>query len=217
MADREPSPGGPAGGASWFAIRVGGDFPAHLCYAVAMRFALVFVLAIAAGCHHDPQPMHPAPGDLPPLPPASGTPVGYLIDSSSELKLTDDQLTKLKDIDASLSAKNADLDVQLRQIEKPEEDEALSPQEQKAGVKRQRHNHAPGADIQTNANAARLHQLHNANDKDALKRAWAVLDADQQVTAKKILEDRDIEVPGTPKKTTAADDSAGKPVPGLEP
>jgi hypothetical protein len=182
-----------------------------------MRFALAFVLAVAAGCHHDPQPTHPAAGELPPLPPASGTPVGYLIDSSSELKLRDDQLTKLKDLDASLSAKNADLDVQLRQIEKPEEEEDPTPQEQKAGKKRARHNHAPGAAMQTNGDAAKLHELHNANDRDALKQAWAILDAEQQSAAKKILEDRGVEVPGTAKKASAPDESAGKPVPGLEP
>ena len=46
---------------------------------------LVLLLALA-GCHHDPAPLHAKPGDLPPLPPASGTPVGYLIDSATGLK-----------------------------------------------------------------------------------------------------------------------------------
>lgn len=182
-----------------------------------MRFVFVLLLALVAGCPHDQQPTHPQPGDLPPLPPASGTPVGYLIDSSGELKLRDDQLTKLKDIDTSLAAKNADIDVQLRQIEKPEQEEDLSPQQQKAGEKKQRHNHAPGAAVVTNSDAAKLHQIHNQNDKEALKQAWALLDPDQQASAKKILEDRGVETPDSAKKGPAPDNDAGKPLPGMEP
>lgn len=181
-----------------------------------MRFVLVVLLAVAA-CHSDPQPEHPAPGDVPPLPPASGTPVGYLIDSSSDLKLRDDQLQKLQQIDASLAARNADIDVQIRQIEKPEDEEQLSPTEVKAGKKRQRRNHAPGSGMTTNADAAKLHEIHNANDKDALKQAWALLDPAQQAVAKKIFDDRGIEVPGTGPKKEKVDDSDGKPLPGMEP
>src|SRR5512140_3633428 len=120
-----------------------------------MRFLVAVFLAVAA-CHSDPQPAHPKPGDLPPLPPASGTPVGYLIDSATDLKLRDDQLKQLKDIDQSLAARDADIDVQLRQIEKPEEEEQITPQEQKAGKKRSRYNNAPGASMQGNADSQKL-------------------------------------------------------------
>ncbi|MEO8845846.1 MAG: hypothetical protein ABI591_07535 [Kofleriaceae bacterium] len=181
-----------------------------------MRFVLVVLLGLAA-CHSEPQPVHPAPGETPPLPPASGTPVGYLIDSSSDLKLRDDQLQKLQQIDGSLAARNADIDVQLRQIEKPEEEEHLTPTEVKAGQKPQRKNHAPGSGMTTNADAAKLHEIHNANDKDALKQAWALLDPDQKIIAKKILDDRGIEVPGTGPKKEKLDDSDGKPLPEMEP
>ena len=179
-----------------------------------------FVLALALGgpgCHHDPQPMHPKPGELPPLPPASGTPVGYLIDNSTELKLRDDQLKQLKDIDSSLAARDADLDTQLRQLERPEEEEQLSPQQQKAGMKRKRHNHAPGASTVTNADASKLHDLRNANDRESLKQAWVLLDAAQQASARRLLEDRGVEVPGQGKKSDQASPDDGKPVPGLEP
>ena len=159
----------------------------------------------------------PAPGETPPLPPASGTPVGYLIDSSTDLKLRDDQLQKLQQIDTSLAARNADIDVQLRQIEKPEEEEQLSPQEVKAGKKRQRKNHAPGSGMTTNGDAAKLHEMHSANDRDSLKQAWAVLDPDQRLAAKKILDERGVEVPGAGSKKEKVDDSDGKPLPGMEP
>ncbi len=61
---------------------------------------LVFVLAIA--CSHEAKPA--APESPPPLPPSSGTPIGYLIDAASDLSLNDDQLAKLRTIDAKLTA-----------------------------------------------------------------------------------------------------------------
>jgi hypothetical protein len=181
----------------------------------ALALALAFTLAVG-GCHHDPQPMHPAPGDLPPLPPASGTPIGYLIDASHDLQLRDDQLKQLKDIDQSLAARDAEIDTQLRQIEKPEEEPDLTPKEVKNGAKRQRHAYAPGAAVQTNADAQKLHTIRAANDRDAVKKALALLDPPQQDKAKAILADHDVEVPGVSKKGDPhADD--GQPVPGLEP
>ena len=86
--------------------------------------ALVVLAAGLGGCHKnaDPPPVHPQEGEAPPLPPSSGTPVGYLIDNAPTLKLRDDQLVKLKDIDRSLSAKDDELDTQIRMIEKPAED-----------------------------------------------------------------------------------------------
>ncbi|MFT3696880.1 MAG: hypothetical protein QM831_27305 [Kofleriaceae bacterium] len=183
-----------------------------------MRFVLVCLLALAA-CHHDSDPPvhHPAEGEVPPLPPASGTPVGYLIDSSSDLKLRDDQLAKLKEIDQSLAATNADIDVQLRQIERPEDDEQITPQEMKAGKKPNRHNHAPGAMMKPNGDANKLHAIEKQNNNDALKKAWAILDADQQVKAKAILDDHGVEVPGKGDKKPPATDDSGTPLPGMEP
>jgi hypothetical protein len=181
-----------------------------------MRFAFVMFLALAACGGTQPAPATPAPGDVPPLPPASGTPIGYLIDSASDLKLRDDQLTQLKDLDSSLAATDADIDVQLRQIEKPEEEEQQTPQEVKAHVKKDRYNNAPGASVKTNADAGKLHAIRDQNDRVSLYKAWNVLDKDQQVTAKKILEDRGVEVPGE-KKPVAKPSEDGTPVPGMEP
>src|SRR5215813_1320329 len=81
---------------------------------------LVLVLAVALagfelglGCSHDPKPAVVEPAGPPPLPPASGTPIGYLVDDAGELKLSDEQLTKLKAIDDELAGKLATLDAQL--------------------------------------------------------------------------------------------------------
>jgi hypothetical protein len=179
-----------------------------------MRLWFVLLLAVA-GCH--PQPTKPAPGEVPPLPPASGTAVGYLVDAAGELKLTGDQLEKMKEIDASLSAENGQIDAQLRQVEKPVPEEQLSPQQQKAGVQPQRYNNAPGAStIQTN-DSVKLRKMRDDNDRDALKRALALLDAQQLPKAKQILTDRGIEIPGEAKQEQTRSEEDGKPLPGMEP
>jgi len=181
-----------------------------------MRLAALF-LALAC-CHSDPAPMHPHPGDLPPLPPASGTPIGYLLDARSDLQLTPDQLDKLTQIDNSLAARDAEIDTQLRQIEKPEEEEDPTPAQQKAGAKRARHAYAPGQQqLSTNPDAQKLHAIRQQNDRDAVKKALALLDSTQQGKARTILADHDVEVPGGPKKPDAPDPSDGQPVPGMEP
>jgi len=179
-----------------------------------MRFVFALFLALAA-CHYN-EPPAAKPGDLPPLPPASGTPIGYLIDSAADLKLRDEQLTQLQALDSSLAAEDADIDVQLRQIEKPEDEEQQTPAEIKAHEKKMRHNMAPGVGIQTNADAGKLHEIRAQNDKQALGKAWAVLDKTQQASAKKILEDRGVEVPGE-QKVQAKPSDDGTPLPGLEP
>jgi hypothetical protein len=173
-----------------------------------MRFLFVLALALV-GCHHDPEPTHPKPGDLPPLPPASGTPVGYLIDSAGDLKLRDEQLSKLKEIDASLAARDEEIDTQLRTLEKPEEEE----QPQK-GAPPKRHNHAPGASVKSSGDASKLHERRKANDREALDKAFALLDADQQEKARQILGDRGVEAPGAAKqKKPSAPDPDGTPLP----
>jgi hypothetical protein len=158
----------------------------------------VFALALAA-CSHEPPQLHPKPGDLPPLPPASGTPVGYLIDAAGELKLNDDQVSKLKDIDTSLAAEDDEIDTQLRQIEKPDT-EGEQPQKQPGAPPPKRHNHAPGAMVKTTGDAGKLHERRKVNDREALKRAFVLLDADQQTAARKILGDRGVEAPGAAAK-----------------
>ena len=96
----------------------------HARYTCGMRRGLCPTLVLAAavvlagfelglGCSHDPKPAVVEPAGPPPLPPASGTPIGYLVDDAGELKLTDDQLARLKAIDEELAAKLATLDAQL--------------------------------------------------------------------------------------------------------
>ncbi len=153
---------------------------------------------------------------MPPLPPASGTPIGYLLDAANEIKLRPDQLEKIQKLDNALVAENSDIDVQLRQIEKPEPEEQITPQESKAGRKAERRNMAPGSSVTGNADAAKLHKIRDNNDLEAVKKAWALLDPDQQTIAKKVFEEHGILTPGV-AKPVAGPDEAGQPVPGMEP
>jgi hypothetical protein len=177
---------------------------------IALLLVLVF-----AGCH--PQPTKPAPDELPPLPPASGTAVGYLVDAARDLQLRDDQLTKLKEIDVSLAAENGQIDAQLRQIEKPVPGEELSPQQQKAGVKAPRYNNAPGASTIVTDDSMKLRKLRDENDRDALKKAFALLDPPQLEKAKQILVDRGVDIPGEPAQEKTHSSEDGQPLPGMEP
>jgi len=170
-----------------------------------MRWLFAFMLA-AAGCHHDPKPMHPKEGELPPLPPASGTAIGYLVDNASQLKLREEQLTKLKELDASLAARNDQLDTQLRMAEKPDE------QPQEKGKPPPRFNHAPGAQTKTTPEAAKLRDAKAANDRDAIVKAMAVLDPDQQQIAKRLLDERGIALPGEKPKTSEPSPEDGVPL-----
>jgi hypothetical protein len=173
-----------------------------------LRAALCALLVLAA-CHRDtdPPPMHPKEGELPPLPPASGTPIGYLVDNASQLNLRDEQITKLKEIDQSLSARNDEIDTQLRLIEKPEQD----PQPGN-GAPPPRHNNAPGAQVKTTEDATKLHDAHKANDREALKKAFALLDQAQQTAARRLLEERGVAAPGSEIKRPTRDPEDGVPL-----
>jgi hypothetical protein len=164
---------------------------------------LFLVLAIA-GCSRDGRPTTPvaADGEMAPLPPASGTPVGYLLDNSSNLKLTGEQYEKLREIDASLSAKNDAIDTQLREIETPEEE---APPDKNAPPPIRPKNMAPGAaPMRTTIDASKLHEARTAQNTEALEKAFALLDASQQLQARKLLADRGI---ASPKPTATAEPS----------
>jgi hypothetical protein len=174
---------------------------------------LLLVVALGTACGaSDPKPMTPKEGELPPLPPASGTAVGYLVDNASQLSLRDDQLEKLKVIDTSLAAKNDSIETQLRVIERPDE---APPQKDKPPP---RHNNAPGAQVTSTPDAQKLHRARDANEQDALAKAFAVLDDTQKETAKRLLGERGISAPGAKQPgEKARTDADGTPLPGMEP
>jgi len=171
-----------------------------------LRTLLLTAGLALVGCHHDPKPMTPKEGELPPLPPASGTTVGYLVDNATMLKLRPDQLDKLKEIDTSLAARNDSIDTQLRSMVKPDEEPA------EKGKPPRRHNNAPGAQVKTTGETGKLQEARTANDRDALKRAFELLDPDQKEAARKLLDERGIAAPGAEKKAPTHTDADGVPL-----
>lgn len=183
-----------------------------------LMFTLALSLAATGACGGGNQNEVIEPGGPPPLPPASGSVIGYLIDAKATLQLRDDQLAKLERLDSSLAARNGQIDAQLRMIEKPAPAEQLTPQQMKAGEKEPRYNNAPGASTVGTEDSQKLHKLRDQNDQDALKEALAVLDPQQQETAKRILQDRGVSVPGAKGAQSQAPSSdSGQPLPGMEP
>ena len=172
-----------------------------------LRAILCAVLVLTA-CRKqiDPEPEHPQ--EAPPLPAASGTPVGYLVDNAAQLNLRADQLAKLQEIDRSLSARDDEIETQIRLIEKPAEDPEVP-----KGAPPPRHNNAPGAQVKTTPDAARLREARKANDDDALRKAFAILDPAQQTAARKLLEDHGITPPADarPPKSAPADGAPAQP------
>jgi len=172
-----------------------------------LRAVLCALLLAAPACHHDdPPPVAPREGELPPLPSPSGTLVGYLVDNAGPLHLRDDQLAKLRDMDASLAARDDEIETQIRIIEKPAEDPEAAP-----GAPPPRHNNAPGAQVKTTPDAAKLREARKSADDDALRKAFAILDPAQQTAARKLLEDRGITPPSADAKPTKRDPADGAP------
>lgn len=177
-----------------------------------------FMLALALACAGCPGKQEVIePSGPPPLPPASGTAIGYLVDASSDLSLSSDQLEKLHKIDDRLSAENGPLDTQLREMEKPRPAEELTPQQMKAGVREQRYDNAPGKSTMQTNDSVKLHKMHDDNEREAIKRAFALMSPEQIEKAKRILRDRGIDIPGEKSQAPSPSSDDGRPLPGMEP
>jgi hypothetical protein len=173
------------------------------------------VLGLSSAC--GPKADAIEPSGPPPLPPASGTPIGYLVDAKADLSLRDEQLGNLQDLDASLAAENGSLDAQLRQIEKPMPGAELSPQQQKAGETAPRYDNAPGRSTITTDDSQKLRKLRDENEQRAIEKAFTYLDDKQVVIAKRILQDRGVRIPGEGKGQATRNADDGTPLPGMEP
>lgn len=181
-----------------------------------MRHALRFAIAAAVACgaygacsHHDATPIV-APDEHPPLP--AGTPIAYLIDDATELKLRDDQLSQLRTIDSDLAGKLDVLDATPHAAN-------AAPAGAQQGTGR-RHgggggrrgggggrrggagsgsgSAAPRPPAATTASSAdeanRRAEQRSSDVRDALGRAFALLDPGQQVIAKRVLEDNGVDL-----------------------
>lgn len=194
------------------------------------------VAAFALACHHDaPPPAEPA--GTPPLPPASGTPVGYLVDAAADLHLRDDQVAQLRDIDTSLAADLESIDAQTRAANRPSGADAAPAQPMgrhgggrhgggmgggampSGGRSGGHHKRGGGSGSAVSpsggAAASRLADQRAGEVREALKRAFSVLDADQQQRAKQVLAAHDVDVDAdaapAPPPSGSDDDPAPEP------
>jgi hypothetical protein len=80
-------------------------------------------LCLAVGCHPEPRStfLEEPAGSERPLPPASGTPIGFLLDDSARLALRAEQVERLHEIDQRLATRNEQLDEELRALDRPPE------------------------------------------------------------------------------------------------
>jgi len=204
------------------------------------RFTLLAVaigalggFAAGAGCSRDAKPvLEPADPATPPppaLPPASGTPLGYVIDAS-ELKLSDDQLAKLKVIDDDLATKLMYVETMQRSASEPEPKPDNSRSRTGFGVQTSNDKLSDGVEMTPTPPVASAGAGNGSSSEDraaalkrvpevraqvvrnAIARALAVLDAEQKKLARQVLKDRGVdpdtgrfEASGEPGATRGSD------------
>lgn len=180
--------------------------------------ALLLGIALAAGCHHEEPPPKLEPGEKQPLPPSSGTPIGFLIDDASDLSLTPDQLAQLQGIDLGLQARLESLD---KSAPRPQPAQGQTPPMGRHGGRgggRHRQQQQPPPQQAGSGSAgpqiAQQSDAKRAEVKDAIGKALAILDVPQRVLARKVLAEHDVDwddAAQKPSMPTAVDGEAGEP------
>jgi hypothetical protein len=208
-----------------------------------VRFLRAALLAVLA-CHHEPAepPPHLEPGEVQPLPPASGTPVGYLVDAAGDLKLSDDQLAKLKQIDSELATQLDEIETEMRGHEAPPSGsgggQPMGRRGRRGGMMgggmggggmgggtsngggtsgggHRRGGSGSGSASMSPQRSAAIGQLTQERTGDvqaALAKAMEVLDIVQRVQARKLLDDRGIDVDAGRAVETGSSDGDGQPL-----
>lgn len=192
--------------------------PMRRALGVAVAVIAAGVAALGApvlGCSHDAKPVV-QPAEPPPLPPASGTAIGYLIDAR-ELALSEDQSTQLKAIDDELASRLAAIDVSQRQSDPT----AASPSGRESNRGRGLGFRAGGATLGRTGSvggtqtvfpdgtgsgsgappkrsdnpylAGRATEDRDTLIRDALARALGLLDPVQRIVARRVLTERGID------------------------
>ncbi|MDX2093852.1 MAG: hypothetical protein SFX73_38820 [Kofleriaceae bacterium] len=144
-----------------------------------------WLVCVLAACQHDAGPRAPAePIEQMPLPPASGTVIGILIDAAHDLALLDDQVMRLREIDARL-------DVELRRLEaeRPRHRPPVPPGGPPGGGMG-----GPRAGGPDKAAMARVLAMQTESLRVALRDALAVFSETQRPRAVELLSQHDIDV-----------------------
>lgn len=188
--------------------------------ALGSTLDLVIAVALAGlapglGCSHEARPVV-APEEHPPLPPASGSPIGHLVEDAGELKLSDGQLAKLREIDDELGAKLAASETALRTPEPVRDNRPDAPRGlgfRAGGGRETVDNHAmplvqpvrgsatgfPSEDTQPKqyvipgATIDGIYRDRARDTRDAIRRALALLDDAQRVVARRVLTEHGVD------------------------
>ena len=179
---------------------------------LAVAVAALAGAGVGAACSRDTAPaVQPVgPEEPPPLPPASGSPIGFLLDDA-RLSLRDDQRTQLHAIDSELGARLVYLDSVMRNT-----GSAAAPAGDASrgditfGASQARGSDVQGVGARDNGgpesgarsaqiaadNAAvrkRVPEVRAHDVRDAIARALAVLDPPQRDLARKVLVERGVD------------------------
>jgi len=216
----------------------------------AMKLAPVAVIVVALdalagfgpslGCSREATPpVQPVqPDERPPLPPAAGTPIGHLVDDAGELKLSDDQLDKLRAINDELAGQLTVDDSEMRPDPVPTSLQDDKPRGlgvraggQQPGGPTAGAGTFPAASSGGNtgdgsgqiiipaSTVNHVYQQRARHVRDAIKRALGLLDARQQVIARRVLTDHGVDPDtgsvsgGDPGAAKLEDPKLGKPLP----
>jgi hypothetical protein len=200
-------------------------------------WALLAGVGVGAGCSHEARPVV-APAEHPPLPPASGSPIGHMVDDAAELALRDDQIARLQQIDDELGAKLAEHETEQRSWEpvgptRPDAPRGLGFRAG-GGAATVDQRGLPMGSFPANGGATgfpdgeppkqlvirgetieRAHRDRDRDTRDAIRRALAVLDVAQRVIARRVLRDHGVD-PDT-GETTSGQPGARPPGDDLTP
>jgi hypothetical protein len=207
---------------------------------IAVALGALAGLGFNLGCSHEATPpVQPVqPDEHPPLPPAAGTPIGHLVDDASELKLSDDQLDKLRAINDELAGQLTVDDSEMR----PDPVAPAPPDDKARGLGFHAGGQQPGGPPVGAGDSPRASGRGNSGDgtetivipastvnhvyqqrahhvRDAIRRALKLLDAGQQVIARRVLTDHGVDVDtgsvngGDPGAAKLEDPKLGKPLP----
>ncbi|TMQ03696.1 MAG: hypothetical protein E6J90_15530 [Deltaproteobacteria bacterium] len=205
---------------------------------VLLASALVVFSGLGAGCSREARPpAEPAAADEPPppLPSASGSPIGFLLDDT-RLTLRDEQRGKLRDIDTELAARLAYLDTIVRNAGTsagPAKEDKRGGVGFSAGGGRGSDDAGkitvpdatgtggggggltPAQAAENAATARRVPQARAHDVKAAITKAMAVLDRDQQKIARQVLIDRGVD-PDTGQSEAKGEPGVVRPEPPKE-
>jgi len=158
---------------------------------VLLLLGSAFALGVLSGCGSPARSTDLVEPAEHPLPPASGTPIGILIDESAALTLRPEQLDELREIDRSLATRNDEIEMELRSLTPKQ---AAAPRGKPGGpVKRKKKDEVGGTHrriVHAPGTKGSLLEERDENIREAIQEALDALDPEQRATAEKLLVER---------------------------